>query len=94
MSRSLPDPTALVADNNVRYMALQALAVLTQINIQVPALPTYVQYPTVLQSMCFTSRIGVMNQFIWVPGTVPVPTYTSGTGTYIKCFGSGTYVGS
>ncbi len=35
MPRSFPDTTALVADNNVRYMALQALAVLTQINIQV-----------------------------------------------------------
>jgi hypothetical protein len=35
MPRSFPDPTVLVADNNVRYMALQALAVLTQINIQV-----------------------------------------------------------
>jgi hypothetical protein len=44
MPRSFPDTTALVADNNVRYMALQALAVLTQINIQVfyvIQVPTY-----------------------------------------------------
>ena len=35
LARSFPDTAALVADNNVRYMALQALAVLTQIDIQV-----------------------------------------------------------
>jgi hypothetical protein len=57
MPRSFPDTTALVADNNVRYMALQALAVLTQINIQV----LYV--PVLYTSAKLVSNIG---PWLWV----------------------------